>query len=274
VTQFGRALADLNIEIICANSPQAKGRVERMNQTLQDRLVKELRLCDIATMDAGNAFLPEFMADYNRRFGRAPQNPHDAHRPLRDDEDLGLIFTWQEERTLSQNLTFHFKRMTYLVKPGPETLPLARKDVRIHEWEDGCVEIHCQGRQLPYSIFDQNPSVNQGAVVENKRLGEVLSTIQVAQAKRDRARLASKGLTKREKGRISAARAAAGVAPTPPPEPVTEDRLGAVFSFLEGFEAQQKARHRAYNDKAALSRRKASGQSQPKRGSQRTRVRT
>ena len=180
--------------------------------------MKELRLRDIATMDAGNAFMPEFMADYNRRFGRAPQNPHDAHRPLRDDEDLGLIFTWQEERTLSCNLTFHFKRMTYLVKPGPETLPLARKDVRVHEWDDGRIEIHCQGRQLPYSIFDQNPCVNQGAVVENKRLGEVLSTIQVAQAKRDRARLASKGITKREKGRISAARAAAkGRARSPRP---------------------------------------------------------
>jgi hypothetical protein len=108
-------------------------------------------------------------------------------------------------------------------------------------------------------FIDQNPCVNQGAVVENKRLGEVLSTIQVAQAKRDGARLASKGLTKREKAHISAARAAADVAPVPPPEPVTEDRLGAVFSFLEGFEAQQKARRKANNDKAALRRRKASG---------------
>ena len=66
VTQFGRALTELNIDIICANSPQAKGRVERMNKTLQDRLVKELRLRGISTMEAGNAFLPEFMADYNQ----------------------------------------------------------------------------------------------------------------------------------------------------------------------------------------------------------------
>jgi hypothetical protein len=68
VTQFGRALTELNIDIICANSPQAKGRVERMNKTLQDRLVKELRLRGISTMEAGNAFLPGFMADYNQRF--------------------------------------------------------------------------------------------------------------------------------------------------------------------------------------------------------------
>jgi len=123
VTQFGRALTELNIDIICANSPQAKGRVERMNKTLQDRLVKELRLRGVSTMEAGNAFLPEFMADYNQRFGRTPKNAHDAHRPLRGDEDLSRIFSWQEERTMSRNLVVHFKRVTYLVEPGPETLP-------------------------------------------------------------------------------------------------------------------------------------------------------
>src|SRR3954471_11338975 len=110
VTQFGRALAELNIDIICANSPQAKGRVERMNKTLQDRLVKELRLRDISTMDAGNAFLPQFMADYNRRFERTAKNGHDAHRPLQGDEDLSRVFTWQEERRMSRNLVVHFKR--------------------------------------------------------------------------------------------------------------------------------------------------------------------
>jgi len=68
MTQFGRALKALTIEIICANSSQAKGRVERANKTLQDRLVKELRLTGISTMEAGNAFLPTFMADYNTRF--------------------------------------------------------------------------------------------------------------------------------------------------------------------------------------------------------------
>lgn len=114
VTQFGRALAELNIEIICANSPQAKGRVERMNKTLQDRLVKELRLRDISTMSAANAFLPEFMAAHNRRFGRPPRNPHDAHRPLQGDEDLDHIFALQEDRKLTANLVVHFQRMAYL----------------------------------------------------------------------------------------------------------------------------------------------------------------
>src|SRR5258705_7132678 len=145
-----------------------------MNKTRQDRLVKELRLGGISTMEAGNAFLREFMADYTRRFGRPPKNSHDAHRSLRSDEDLSRIFTWQEERTMSRNLVVHFKRVSYLVEPGPETLPFAGKRVRIFQWEDGRVEIRCEGRLLPYSPFDKNRCVNQGAVVENKRLGAAL----------------------------------------------------------------------------------------------------
>jgi len=118
ITQFNRALSELNIDIICANTTQAKGRVERSHATLQDRLLKELRLRGISTPEAGNAYLPAFWADYNERFAREPQSPHDAHRPVRDDEDLALLFTWQEERKLTRNLTLHYKRVVYLVEPG------------------------------------------------------------------------------------------------------------------------------------------------------------
>ncbi len=72
MTQFGRALAELNVEILCANSSQAKGRVERANKTLQDRLVKELRLADICDMDAGNIFLPDFVERFNEKFALPP----------------------------------------------------------------------------------------------------------------------------------------------------------------------------------------------------------
>jgi len=249
VTQFGRALTELNIDIICANSPQAKGRVERMNKTLQDRLVKELRLRAISTMEAGNAFLPQFMADYNRRFGRMPKDAHDAHRPLRGDEDLSRIFSWQEERRMSRNLVVHFKRITYLVEPGPETLRFAGKRVRVFEWEDGRVEIRCEGQLLPYSPFDKNRCVDQGAVVENKRLGAVLSVIQASQAERDKVRLASKKLTLREKERIEAAQIAAGLFP-----PSSSEGLSEVSSFLERYETEQKARRKVRNDRAALRR--------------------
>jgi hypothetical protein len=79
ITQFGRALSELNIDILCANTPQAKGRVERAHLTLQDRLVKELRLQGIQALEAGNTYLPEFLADYNERFApRAPECPRRA----------------------------------------------------------------------------------------------------------------------------------------------------------------------------------------------------
>lgn len=204
-TQFGRALTELNIDIICANSPQAKGRVERMNKTLQDRLVKELRLRGISNMKDGNSFLQEYIEDYNRRFARVPRNPHDAHRALQDDEDLSRIFSWQEERKMSRNLTVHFQRVTYVIEPGPQTLPLGGKCVRVHQWDNGRVEIQAAGLQLPYSILDENPCVTQAAIVENKRLGAVLAMIQSSQVERDRIRLTKK-LTLRRKDRIRATR--------------------------------------------------------------------
>jgi len=88
LTQFGRALHDLNIDILYANSPQAKGRVERMNKTLQDRLVKELRLEGIDTLEAGNAYLSAFMERFNTKFAQAPANATDLHRPLTELDDV------------------------------------------------------------------------------------------------------------------------------------------------------------------------------------------
>ena len=73
------------------------------------------------------------MDDYNRRSGRPPRNAHNAHRPVRPDEDLDRIFTWQVERTLSRSLVLHFNRATYLVRPGPETQPLGGQKVRVFQ---------------------------------------------------------------------------------------------------------------------------------------------
>ena len=99
MTQFGRALHALNIDILCANSPEAKGRVERAHQTLQDRLVKELRLAGIADREAANAFLPGFMARYNAKFAKpAAQEGADAHRSLAAHDDLDTAFCWKEGR--------------------------------------------------------------------------------------------------------------------------------------------------------------------------------
>src|SRR5438128_1921606 len=119
VTQFGRALLALNIDIICANSPQAKGRIERAFGTLQDRMVKELRLAGVSSMAAANAWLPGFITAYNTRFGRDPANAKDLHRPLAQADDLDEILAWREERTVTRNLTLHYDRMMLLLDPTP-----------------------------------------------------------------------------------------------------------------------------------------------------------
>src|SRR4030042_1036441 len=109
-------MAELDIQIICANSPQAKGRVERANQTLQDRLVKELRLQGISDIDTANAFLPQFREDFNRRFAVQPRSNHDAHRPLLKTANLDLIFTHQKTGTLSKNLTLQANKIIYQIQ--------------------------------------------------------------------------------------------------------------------------------------------------------------
>src|SRR5712675_1438475 len=114
MTQFGRSLHALNIDILCANTPQAKGRVERANKTLQDRLVKELRLQGISTIAAGNQLLPGFLADYNARFGKEPHNPKNLHRPLSAGDDLTDVFAWREERTVSNSLTLQYDKGSVL----------------------------------------------------------------------------------------------------------------------------------------------------------------
>src|SRR6516162_5728626 len=119
ITQFGRALLALNIDIICANSPQAKGRIERAFGTLQDRLVKELRLAGISSIAAANAWVPGFITAYNARFGRDPANVKDLHRPLSRSDDLDEILAWREERTVTRNLTLHYDRMMLLLAPTP-----------------------------------------------------------------------------------------------------------------------------------------------------------
>ncbi len=104
ITQFGRVLSELNIAIICANSPQAKGRVERAFGTLRDRLVKEPRLAGISTIAAANAWVPAFMAEYAARFGRDLENSNDLRRKLTEADDLSEVLAWREQRNVTKNL--------------------------------------------------------------------------------------------------------------------------------------------------------------------------
>jgi len=190
MTQFGRALHALNIDIICANSSQAKGRVERAHSTLQDRLVKEMRLRGIDTIAAGNGFLPAFMEVYNARFAKAPFNDRDVHRLLAEPDDLDDAFAWKEERSVSVNLTLQYDQVVFMLEPNAITRPLARKRVTVIDYPDGRLVIRHNGLDLPYRTFDKRPQVNQAAIVENKRLGPILAYIAEQQKQLDMSRSA------------------------------------------------------------------------------------
>jgi len=162
MTQFGRALHALNIDIICANSSQAKGRVERANATLQDRLVKEMRLLGISSMEAGNAFLPVFMADYNARFAKPPFGDRDLHRSCADHDDLDDAFAWKEERSVSVNLTLQYDQVMFILDPNEITRSLARKRVMVIDYPDGRLAIRHNGVDLPYRAFDKPAAGESG----------------------------------------------------------------------------------------------------------------
>lgn len=167
-TQFGRAMGELDIELICANSPQAKGRVERANLTLQDRLVKELRLRGIADLDTANAYLPQFVAVFNRKFAVVPQAEQDAHRPLNRHEDLARILTLQSARTLSKNLTLQYERVLYQITAAMPSYRLRHQKVIVRENEAREVTIALRGKLLPYRIYHRAPK--QGAVLSAKEV--------------------------------------------------------------------------------------------------------
>jgi hypothetical protein len=150
MSQVQRLLADLAIESIPAHSPQAKGRVERLWGTLQDRLVKELRLASITTMEDANAFLPGFIARYNARFAKVPQDPVSAWLPLPDGLDLAYHFAARETRTVRADHCIQWlgDTLQLLIRPGDPGL--ARKTVTVHVVPEGTVFVYHGTRQLAY----------------------------------------------------------------------------------------------------------------------------
>jgi len=198
MTQFGRALHALNIDIICANSSPAKGRVERANKTLQDRLVKELRLAGAATLSEGNALLPTFIADYNARFAKAPADDKDLHRPLRAGDDLDDAFAWKEERTLSQALTLQYDKVMFILEPNEQAKAAIGKRVTVVDYPDGRLAIRYRGVDLTYRTFDKLRQVSQAAIVENKHLGAALAFIREEQLRRGPERRSAKAPRRRD----------------------------------------------------------------------------
>jgi len=160
MSQFGRAMRDLGINIICANTPQAKGRVERVNGTLQDRLIKEMRLRKINNIEEANQFLPEFITDYNKRFSVSPASLIDAHRKsCPNQESLDLIFSWQCERILSKNLEFSYKNTIYQIRGEGKGYRMRKSKVKICDDRSGKITIIYQNRSLDYVTLSKQERI-------------------------------------------------------------------------------------------------------------------
>lgn len=157
LTQFGRAMQELGITIIFANTPQAKGRVEKMNRTLQNRLVKEMRLKGISSMAKGNAFLVEFMDTFNRKFAHEPFSKEDAHLVLLPSENLGNILLKKETRILSKNLEFQHKNHLYQLTTDRPLYSMRHAPITILEDWDGNIRVYYKGQGLKFKVVEKLP---------------------------------------------------------------------------------------------------------------------
>jgi transposase len=178
-TEFGRVAERLRIELIQATTPQAKGRVERANQTLQDRLIKEMRLRGVSDMAGAQAFSREFIELWNAKFANPPLQAADAHRPwTKDAEALDEALARREERVLSKALTFSVGGKVYCVKTnGPGTALRGARITLLH-FQDGAMRIDYKNRSLPYTHFKTNPG--PGPAEDEKtleaRMAEIIAT--------------------------------------------------------------------------------------------------
>jgi transposase InsO family protein len=146
---FKQALQKLNIFHITAQTPQAKGRVERANQTLQDRLIKELRLRQISTIEEANEFVKEYIAKHNLKFSKEPTSSFNAHRPL--ESDLSRVLSRYEERIVSNSQSIQFHNRIYQIC---EDLPKKSK-IEIREQMDGKIRMFFKDKEVKYVLFDE-----------------------------------------------------------------------------------------------------------------------
>lgn len=160
ITQFGRAMQSLSINLIFANSPQAKGRVERLFKTLQDRLVKELRLANINTIDAGNRFIEEvFLPKFNSKFSVVAAKDGDVCQALTKDDKTNIksIFSIQSQRHVNNDFTIRFKNSWYQLAQIQPTTVRAGNVVIVEEHLDGKVYLRFREKYLNYIILSQRP---------------------------------------------------------------------------------------------------------------------
>ena len=168
LTDFGRAMEELGIEIICASTPQAKGRVERANRTLQDRLTKELRLLNISTPEKANLWLPGFMQDYNQRFATTPRSNLDFHAPLTEMDNLDHILCRKDTRTLSKNLTFQYNRTIFQIHIDRPAYAMRNAKVTVLERPNQEIIVLYKNKPIHYGVYYQQHK--QAEVVSSKSI--------------------------------------------------------------------------------------------------------
>lgn len=185
MTQFGRALAELQIAILCANTMQAKGRVQRANRPFQDRMIKELRIAGISDMVTANAFLPGFMERFNDRFAKPAARPDNLHRALNVAPDrLAEIFCLRNKRYVSKDLTLKYDCKRIRLAVNDLTRGLVGKYAGTYEFPDGRIQVRHLGIALPCPIFDPHQQrVTHAAITDNKHLCAVLAHIKAEQDK-------------------------------------------------------------------------------------------
>jgi hypothetical protein len=148
--------------------------------------VKELRLAGTGTIDSANAFVAGFIAHYNGRFAKPAARDQDLHRSIDPRQDLDQILCWREQRQVSHQLVVNYSRMKLTLKPEALAVRLRGKMVEIYDFPDGRLEVRWKGRLLPYSAFDKLQRVSHAAIIENKRLGEILAWIKERQDRQPR----------------------------------------------------------------------------------------
>lgn len=152
-TQFGRAMAELGIQLIAAHSPQAKGRVERLWGTLQDRLVSELRLADLTTIEEANAFLPAFLSRFNKRFAVEAETPGLAYRARLTASQADASLCFKHERVVRKDNIVRLDGMLFQILPGPNRLGYANATVTIHESLGARYSVWYKGKVLPSRLL-------------------------------------------------------------------------------------------------------------------------
>ena len=174
-TQFARAMEELNIELICAHSPQAKGRVERSFGVDQDRLVKEMRLENINNMEDGNKFLHEYyLENRNKKFSVEPHNPTEAFRTLLPEHDLDSIFSSRTERKIQNDYTVHYKNKWFQIAKDQKKRVYKKNNVEVEERLDGSIHLRYKEIYLEYKeITKQEKKREKTKVVTRKEIDQM-----------------------------------------------------------------------------------------------------